>query len=127
MTGWGAHGLDQIQWALGMDDTGPVEIWTEGGRFEEPVYTQPESRKRGEKICKVPMVFFRYANGINVKLDNGNPGGAIFIGEHGKIDLARKPRSFQSAGNRGGDHEERRQEREPHGKLARLHQDRQAA
>src|SRR5690606_38039450 len=27
MTGWGAHGLDQIQWALGTDDTGPVELW----------------------------------------------------------------------------------------------------
>ena len=89
MTGWGAHGLDQIQWALGMDETGPVELWTEGDKFEEPVYTQPEGRERGEKICKSPMVFFKYANGITVKLDNGNPGGAIFIGEHGKIDLAR--------------------------------------
>ena len=27
MTNWGAHGVDQIQWALGMDDTGPVELW----------------------------------------------------------------------------------------------------
>ena len=30
MTGWGAHGFDQIQWALDMDHTGPVEIWCEG-------------------------------------------------------------------------------------------------
>ena len=30
MTGWGAHGLDQVQWALGMDQSGPVEVWTEG-------------------------------------------------------------------------------------------------
>ena len=89
MTGWGAHGLDQIQCALGMDDSGPVEIWTEGGKFDPPTYTQPESRDRGEKICKVPMVYYRYANGVTVKLDNGNPGGGIFIGEKGKIDLAR--------------------------------------
>jgi predicted dehydrogenase len=89
MTGWGAHGLDQIQSALGMDETGPVELWTEGPKFEEPVYLQPESRERGEKICKSPMVFFKYANGVTVKLDNGNEGGAIFIGENGKIDLAR--------------------------------------
>ena len=27
MTNWGAHGVDQIQWALGMDGTGPVELW----------------------------------------------------------------------------------------------------
>ena len=89
MTGWGAHGLDQIQWALGMDESGPVEIWTEGRKFNPPTYTQPESRERGEKICRVPMVFFRYANGVMVKLDNGNPGGAIFIGEKGKIEIFR--------------------------------------
>ena len=35
------------------------------------------------------MVFFRYANGIVVKLDNGSPGGGIFFGEKGKIDLTR--------------------------------------
>lgn len=89
MTGWGAHGLDQIQWALGMDGTGPVEIWTEGPKFDPPTYSQPESRDRGEKICSSPMVFFRYANGVTVKLDNGNPGGAIFIGEKGKIEIFR--------------------------------------
>ena len=27
MTNWGAHGVDQIQWALGKSQTGPVEIW----------------------------------------------------------------------------------------------------
>ena len=29
MTNWGAHGVDQIQWALGKDDTGPTELWPE--------------------------------------------------------------------------------------------------
>jgi predicted dehydrogenase len=89
MTGWGAHGLDQIQWALGMDESGPVEVWTEGGKINPPTYTQPESRARGEQLCQAPAVFFRYANGITVRLGNGNPGGGIFIGEKGKIDLAR--------------------------------------
>lgn len=89
MTGWGAHGLDQVQWALGMDDTGPVEIWTEGPKFAPPTYTEPESRARGDKICSQPMVFFKYANGVVVKLDNGPPGGAIFIGEKGRITIDR--------------------------------------
>jgi predicted dehydrogenase len=89
MTGWGPHGLDQVQWALGMDDTGPVEVWTEGEPFNPPTYTAPESRARGEKMCSSPMVHFRYANGITLKLDNGNPGGAIFIGESGKIEIFR--------------------------------------
>ncbi len=89
MTGWGAHGLDQIQCALGMDESGPVEVWTEGPKFNPPTYSEPESRARGEKMCASPIVFFRYANGVTVKLDNGNPGGAIFIGEKGKIEIFR--------------------------------------
>ena len=74
---------------VGMDDSGPVEVWTEGDKFNPPTYIQPESRARGEKLCKVPMVFFRYASGITVKLDNGSAGGGIFLGEKGKIDLTR--------------------------------------
>ncbi len=89
MTGWGAHGLDQVQWALGMDETGPVEIWTEGPKYDPPTYTEPESRGRGEKACRSPMIFYRYANGVTFKLDNGNPGGAIFIGDKGKIEVFR--------------------------------------
>lgn len=89
MTGWGAHGLDQIQWALGTDDTGPVEIWTEGEKFSPPTYTQPESRARGEKICSQPKVFFKYASGVVVKFDNGPPGGAVFIGDKGRITIDR--------------------------------------
>jgi predicted dehydrogenase len=89
MTGWGAHGLDQIQWALGMDESGPVEIWTEGPKFNPPTYAEPESQARGDKLCSSPMIFYRYANGVTVKLDNGNPGGAIFLGDGGKIEIFR--------------------------------------
>jgi predicted dehydrogenase len=89
MTGWGAHGLDQIQWALGMDDSGPVEVWTEGNKFNPPTYTAPEPRTRGNKICIVPKIVYRYANGVVLKLDKGRAGGGIFIGEKGKVDLSR--------------------------------------
>ena len=89
MTGWGAHGLDQVQWALGTDDTGPVEVWTEGDKFQCPVYTKSESAARGDEICSKPTVFFRYANGVVLKLDNGPGGGAIFMGDKGKITIDR--------------------------------------
>jgi predicted dehydrogenase len=72
MTNWGAHGLDQIQWALGMDDTGPVEFWplTPGANG---------------------AVAYRYANGIAVRLEltRGPHGGAIFVGDQGKIEINR--------------------------------------
>ncbi len=73
MTNWGAHGLDQVQWALGMDLTGPVEIWT---------------TKEGRNA----PVSMRYANGIVVKLEiqKGGPhGGAVFIGEKGQLRIDR--------------------------------------
>ena len=90
VTGWGAHGLDQIQWALGMDETGPVEIWAEGDKFDPPVYSKPESRDRGDKVCKKPAVFMRYANGVLLRLgDEGPGGGGVFIGDKGKITIDR--------------------------------------
>jgi predicted dehydrogenase len=89
MTGWGAHGLDQVQWALGMDESGPIEVWTEGERFTPPTYDKTESRKRGEAICGKPKVFFRYPGGAVMELGDGPGGGAIFIGEKGKITIDR--------------------------------------
>jgi predicted dehydrogenase len=72
MTNWGAHGVDQIQWALGADGTGPVEMW--------PATEGPNG--------KVEM---RYANGVPVRfvLDHGPWGGAIFVCEQGKLEVNR--------------------------------------
>ena len=72
MTNWGAHGVDQIQWATGMDGTGPVEMW-------------PASPGINGKVE------MRYANGLPVRfmLDHGPWGGAIFICEKGKLEINR--------------------------------------
>jgi predicted dehydrogenase len=89
MTGWGTHGFDQIQCALGLDDTGPVEIIVEGGKLEPPTYDKPESGKRGNEICSKPTLAYRYADGLTVRLGEGNRGGGIFIGEKGKVEIFR--------------------------------------
>jgi predicted dehydrogenase len=125
VTGWGSHGFDQIQSALGMDDSGPVELWTEGGKFDPPIFTAPESRDRAEKICCVPRVFFRYATGTVVEmtgepvgggvLGGGISGGGIFVGEKGKIRIDRgicrsepdeelAENAVRAGRGRGGDH-----------------------
>ena len=74
MTNWGAHGIDQIQSALGMDTTGPVEFY--------PLPDAPQG-----------AVGWRYANGVEVRLelpDAGNiQGGAMFVGEKGRIEITR--------------------------------------
>ena len=94
MTGWGTHGLDQIQLALGMQETGPVEILVTGERLEPPTYDAPESAARGNNLCKNPRLAFRYENGITVKLGDetgreSNRGGAIFVGTEGRMEIFR--------------------------------------
>ncbi|MGD0899952.1 MAG: Gfo/Idh/MocA family oxidoreductase, partial [Thermoguttaceae bacterium] len=68
---WGQHHYDIVQWGIGSDDTGPVEIRMEGAT---PVY--------------------RYANGVEVygcppPGEAWNQGGACFIGANGKITVHR--------------------------------------
>lgn len=87
MTGWGAHGLDQVQWALGMDESGPVEVWTEGEKLIPPRQTEPGPRL--DKACSAPKVFFRYPGGVVMELGKGPAGGAIFIGEKGTVTIDR--------------------------------------
>jgi predicted dehydrogenase len=74
VTGWGTHSLDQVQCALGADTTGPVEI----GPEEEGQFAR---------------VTARYASGTVLKLEGKKRGhedlGAIFIGEHGRIEIKR--------------------------------------
>jgi predicted dehydrogenase len=74
MTNWGAHGVDQIQWALGADQTGPVEL--------EPLSSGLSGQVR-----------MKYANGVVVNFvieqGKGPMGGAVFICEKGKLEINR--------------------------------------
>jgi len=108
MTGWGAHGLDQIQWALGMDTVGPFEVRVRGPKMVAPTYRVPASQQQGIAACSHPKVVFVYSGWpevswpkekqewkaffprvIEVELGDGPPGGAIFIGDKGRITIDR--------------------------------------
>ena len=89
VTGWGAHGFDMIQYALGMDESGPVEIWPEGGKFAPPLYEKPEGKKRGDGIASEPRVFFKYANGLVVEPTQKDFSGGTFHGEKGWLKIMR--------------------------------------
>jgi hypothetical protein len=113
VTGWGTHSYDQINRALGTDDTGPLEVL-----LEEPVAVRDTGRFVPRKTvggvvlgdtgdidtgteyhgmaklrglrAKVTMTF---ASGTKLKLhldgDRGPGLGAIFTGEKGKIEINR--------------------------------------
>lgn len=71
----GAHAIDQVHWAMGWDETGPVELW--------PSTEAPKYWNRGVRM--------RYADGTEVRFESsdGPDFGAIFIGERGKIEINR--------------------------------------
>jgi predicted dehydrogenase len=64
MTDWGAHHFDIAQWALDMDNSGPVEVYPAGWEG-------------------YPTLTFKYANGAVMAL--GGPNGVKFTGENGVI------------------------------------------
>ena len=69
MTSWGAHGMDLMQWGLGMDAGGPGEV-----------------KLLGEGLtCELE---YTYPGGAVVKLDEAPQGGAIFVGEEGTVTIA---------------------------------------
>jgi predicted dehydrogenase len=69
---WAQHHFDIVQWCADCDNTGPVELWVEGGRS-----------------C------YRYANGVTVlgmphpAESVGGNGGATFVGTSGRITVDR--------------------------------------
>lgn len=113
VTGWGAHSYDQINRALGTDNTGPVEVV-----LEEPVVVRDTGKFLPRKtvgsavigetgdidtgedyriMAKIKgpraKVVMKFANGTELKLhldgDRGPGLGAIFIGDNGKIEINR--------------------------------------
>jgi hypothetical protein len=71
ITDWGQHFFDVAQWALGMDDSGPTEIYPPDGNEYE-------------------FLTFKYAHGpemiLHMKDNRRLSTGTLFIGEHGQID-----------------------------------------
>jgi len=78
VTDFGAHHLDILQWALGMDGSGPVEI-------SDPKAEWPAK----DGFYQTPEFFsfrVRYENGVTVTVTDAdqNPPGLVFEGEDGK-------------------------------------------
>ena len=88
--GWGSHDLDQVQWALGMDESGPTEVWVEGQPYK-PWVAEDASRVGRFFGAKEAIIHMTYPGGIHVELseDAVPNGGALFIGEKGRIRIDR--------------------------------------
>ena len=79
ITGWGAHHIDSAHWGMGMEYSGPVEIW---GDAEFPT----------SGLWNVHGIFntyAKYANGVEMKVSNELPNGVKFEGTDGWIFVTR--------------------------------------
>ena len=84
MTNWGAHHLDIAQWAVGADDSGPVEVEGTGKRNAGGLH---------DTFYDI-NVDFTYADGVKVELRSGGAevktGGVRFEGTQGWIFVSRE-------------------------------------
>ncbi len=92
MTDWGAHHFDIVQWGLGADETGPVEIlppphandWQRERRWFAGRHFEGAGAWTGEPTHGLT---YRYANGVEVIKDGGN--GVRFVGSEGWVEVNR--------------------------------------
>jgi len=113
VTGWGTHSYDQINRALGTDDTGPVEVLLEEpvadretGRFVPresvggvilgetgDIDTGTDYHGMAKLTGPRARVRMKFASGTELRLhldgDRGPGLGAIFVGSSGKIEINR--------------------------------------
>lgn len=78
MTNWGAHHLDIAQWALGMDESGPVEIQGEGQFNAAKLFETPEEFR----------LTYKYASGVVVECRS--PRSLVSELLPGKVEQARE-------------------------------------
>lgn len=94
VSGWGTHSLDQVQCALGTDDTGPVEMWTENDITQDaPDFPAKKDPGFGFTRGRKPVIM-RYASGTLLRLEEpGRAGldqlGATFNGSDGMVHILR--------------------------------------
>ncbi|HUT13788.1 MAG TPA: Gfo/Idh/MocA family oxidoreductase [Thermoguttaceae bacterium] len=105
VTGWGTHSYDQIQRALGTDETGPVEVTLEEpvqvmntGKFEQGPQGNDDTGAEYHHMARPVIgprakVRMKFANGTELRLHldgDWGPGlGAVFVGEKGKLEINR--------------------------------------
>jgi predicted dehydrogenase len=104
VSGWGTHSYDQVNMALGTNETGPVEILLEepseirsSGKFDNRTPGEDETGAAYYFMANVTgprgKMTMWFANGVELRLnldgDRGPGLGCIITGEKGKLEINR--------------------------------------
>jgi predicted dehydrogenase len=76
LTDWGAHHNDIAQWALGMDESGPVSVEAMG--YSLPTAPNCYNHPRNFEVT------YKYGNGTELICMGRGENGVLFVGERGK-------------------------------------------
>jgi predicted dehydrogenase len=87
MTDWGAHHFDIVQWGLGMDESGPVEIIPPPPRQTSKPMPRIIEGTGASPVDPSWGLTYRYANGVKVIKDHTN--GVLFVGTEGQVEVNR--------------------------------------
>ncbi len=88
MTDWGAHHIDIAQWAIGMDNSGPVSV---EGTADHPVLFKdghPTVSNRYNTATKF-LVKCVFPNGVEMTIRDDTENGILIEGDKGRIFVSR--------------------------------------
>lgn len=80
ITGWGAHHIDSAHWGMGMEKSGPVEIWCDNAEFASGGLWDVHGIFTTQAV---------YANGVKMIVSNEFQNGIKFEGSKGWIFVSR--------------------------------------
>jgi predicted dehydrogenase len=79
ITGWGAHHIDSAHWGMGMERSGPVEVWGNAAFPKEGLWN----------VHGLFTTYAMYSNGVKMVVSNEFPNGIKFEGTEGWLFVSR--------------------------------------
>ncbi len=80
ITGWGSHHIDSAHWGMGMERSGPVEVWCEKADFNSGGLWD---------VHGIFKTHANYANGVHMIVSNEFDNGIKFEGTKGWVFVSR--------------------------------------